>query len=91
LIITSVFEKNYKFFAENWRKITETCDHNIDPSSAEEKLAKKGEEKSAKKSEEKLPKKGGEVKLFCNLPGEQPSEFCEWYLNGEKIVFSSLR
>jgi hypothetical protein len=31
MIITLVFEKNANFFAENWEKIAENCDHNIDP------------------------------------------------------------
>jgi hypothetical protein len=31
LIITLVFKKNDNFFAENWKKIAENCDHNIDP------------------------------------------------------------
>jgi hypothetical protein len=31
LIITLVFEKNVNFFAENWKKIAENSDHNIDP------------------------------------------------------------
>jgi hypothetical protein len=26
-----VFEKNANFSAENWQKIAETCDHNINP------------------------------------------------------------
>jgi hypothetical protein len=30
-IITLVFEKNANFFAENWQKIAENCDRNIDP------------------------------------------------------------
>jgi hypothetical protein len=32
VIITLVFEKNAIFFAENWQKMAENCDHNIDPS-----------------------------------------------------------
>jgi hypothetical protein len=31
LIITLVFGRNAKFLAENWRKITEHSDYNIDP------------------------------------------------------------
>jgi hypothetical protein len=30
-IITLVFEKNANFFRRKWAKITENCDHNIDP------------------------------------------------------------
>jgi hypothetical protein len=29
--LKSLFEKNANFFAENWQKIAETCDPNIDP------------------------------------------------------------
>jgi hypothetical protein len=32
LIITLVFEKNAIFFAENWQKLQNNCDQNIDPS-----------------------------------------------------------
>jgi hypothetical protein len=31
VIITLVFKKHAIFFAENWEKIAENCDHNIDP------------------------------------------------------------
>jgi hypothetical protein len=31
MIITLVFKKNANFFAENWKKIAENCDRNIDP------------------------------------------------------------
>jgi hypothetical protein len=31
LIVTLVFENNANFFAENWQKTGENCDHNIEP------------------------------------------------------------
>jgi hypothetical protein len=31
MIITLVFEKNANFFRQNFSKIAENCDHNIDP------------------------------------------------------------
>jgi hypothetical protein len=38
LIMTLVFEKNANIFAENWQKIAEKRNHNIDPRHTDEKF-----------------------------------------------------